>query len=444
MRKYLYPILVSVTGVLFVLILLFSKKATPAPPTFRERTGSISLSAEWLNTKQVIQGLLTAIKLNPDDTKSKLTLAQAYIEEARITGDHAYYDKASLELLDEVIKADSKNFDALCCKATVLLSQHHFSDGLIIAQQALPLNTSSAFIYGLMCDANVELGNYKTAIEMADKMASLRPDIRSYSRISYLREIHGDYEGAIEAAKLAVSAGYPGLEQSEFARMVLGHLYECTGALDSAEAQYKMALDERPEYSFAVAGLGRVEKAKGNYPLAITYFEKAKRSIIEYSFSDELTDLYKLNGENEKAKKSAQEVIDMLSPGSNSDESSSAHGHYADKELAYAYLKIDDTENALTHAKLEYGRRPDNIDVCEAIAWVYYKKGDYANANKYITTALKTNSKNPILLAHAGLIKIKSGEQVKGKEMIQKAFQNDPFMADVLLKREAGVYVSIN
>jgi tetratricopeptide (TPR) repeat protein len=444
MRNYLYLILVSVTGVLFALILLFSKKVTPTAPTFRERTGSISLSAEWFNTKQVIEGLLTAIKLNPEDHKSKLTLAQAYIEESRVTGDHAYYDQASLQLLDEVISADPSNFDALCCKATVLLSQHHFSDALVIAQQALPLNPNSAFIYGLMCDAYVELGNYKTAVEMADKMVSIRPDIRSYSRVSYLREIHGDYKGAIAAAKLAVSAGYPGLEQSEFTRMILAHLYECTGALDSAEMQYKTALNERPEYAFAIAGLGRIEKIKGNYPLAIRCFEKAKKAIIEYSFSDELTDLYTLNHETEKAERSAQAVIDMLSPGTNAGESSSAHGHYADKELAFAYLKINDTENALKHAQLEYERRPDNIDICETMAWVYYKKGEYAMANKYITGALKTNSKNPILLSRAGLIKIKSGEQQKGKEMIRNAFQTDPFLADIFLKKEAGNYITFN
>ena len=47
---------------------------------------------------------------------------------------------------------------------------------------------------------------------MADKMVSIRPDLRSYSRISYLREIHGDMPGAIEAMKMAIQAGYPGYE----------------------------------------------------------------------------------------------------------------------------------------------------------------------------------------------------------------------------------------
>lgn len=441
MRKYLYIILVSITAVFFLFILLFAKKHVAAVPTFRERTGGIALSAEWLNTKKVIEGLLTAIKLNPDDNKSKLTLAQAYIEEARITGDHAYYDQASLQLLDEVIKAEPQNFDALCCKSTVLLSQHHFSEGLTVAQQALPLNPNSAFIYGLMCDANVELGNYKAAVEMSDKMISLRPDIRSYSRISYLREIYGDYPGAIQAAKLAVSAGYPGLEQSEFARMILGHLYECTGALDSAAVQYKLALLERPEYAFAIAGLGRIEKAKGNYTDAIAYYEKAKKLIIEYSFSDELTDLYQLNNQRGKAESSAKEVVEMLGAGS-TDESNIVHGHYSDKELAYAYLKTNDLENAMKHAKLEYKRRPDNIDVCETMAWVNYKKGNYTEANKFIQTALKTNSQNPILLSRAGLIKIKSGEPTKGIQLIQKALQTNPFIADVYLKKEAAGYLT--
>ena len=85
-------------------IFLFSKKPITKVPTFKERKGSIALSGEWLNTKQAIENLLKAIELNPQDYKSKLNLSQAYIQEARITGDHAYYDQAALELLDDVIK----------------------------------------------------------------------------------------------------------------------------------------------------------------------------------------------------------------------------------------------------------------------------------------------------------------------------------------------------
>lgn len=440
MRKNYYLILITTTAVLLGCIFIFSKKPVAQIPGFKERKGSIALNGEWLNTKQAIISLLKAIELNPQDYKSKLNLSQAYIQESRITGDHAYYDQAALELLEDVIKNEPKNFDALCCKATVLLSQHHFSEGLAVAQRALPINPNSAFIYGLLCDAYVELGKYSEAVKVCDKMISIRPDIRSYARVSYLREIHGDLNGAITAAKLAVAAGYPGLEQTEWTRMILAHLYENKGQLDSAEVQYKIALAERPDYPFAIAGLSHIAKQKGNYKLAISGYEKAKGMINEYSFADELTDLYKLNNDLQKSKASSEEVIAMLSPLSE-DESSSAHGHYADKELAYAYLKISDTENALKHAMIEYERRPDNIDVCETVAWTNYKHGNYNEANKMIDKALKTNCQNPLLLCHAGLIKIKAGQKTTGQEFIRKAFQTNPFL-DIEIQKEAKGYLS--
>lgn len=440
-RKNLYIILVSVTAILLGCIVVFSKKPAVKVPTYKERSGSIALTGEWLNTKQAIDGLLKSIELNPQDYKSKLNLSQAYIQEARITGDHAYYDQAALELLDDVIKNEPKNFDALCCKATVLLSQHHFTEGLIVAQQAQPINPNSAFIYGLLCDAYVELGKYPDAVKVCDKMISIRPDMRSYARVSYLREIHGDLNGAIVAAKLAVTAGYPGLEQTEWTRMILAHLYENIGQLDSAEIQYKIALAERPDYAFAIAGIGNIAKHKGNYKLAIASYEKAKNLINEYSFEDELTDLYLLNNEPGKTKKSSEQVIAMLSPLADADESSSAHGHYADKELAYAYLKVPDTEKALEHAMIEYERRPNNIDVCETVAWVNYKNNNFLEANKYIDKALKTNCQNPSLLCRAGLIKIKAGQKEKGEELIKKAFKTNSYL-DIELKKEAKSYIA--
>jgi tetratricopeptide (TPR) repeat protein len=442
MRKYLYITLVTTTGLFLLCIIFFAKKPKSGIPSYKERKDQINLSGEWLNSKNAMEGLLAAIEQNPEDYKSMLSLAQAYIQEGRITGDHGYYDKAALDLLNTIIEMQPKNFDALCCKATVLLSQHHFDEGLKVAQQALPINPDNSFIYGILCDANLELGNYDEAVKMADKMVSVRPDIRSYARISYLREIFGDYNGAIEAAKLAVAAGYPGLEQTAWTRCILGHLYESIGNLDSAEMQYRMTIQERPGYAYAMSGLGRIEKAKGNYKEAISLFEKAKSLIVDYSFSDELTDLYRLNNQNEKAETNAREVIAMLNPEADI-EGESGHGHYADKELAHAFLKINDTENALKHAWIEYERRPDNIDACETLAWVYYKKEEFQKAQTMINKALKTNSQNPTLLCRAGLIKLKAGEKQKGKLLVEKALSLNPFL-DPELRNETSPTLASN
>lgn len=440
-RNKLYTALFAVTVIFLGIIFFYPQKSDAKIPAYRDRRGAVALSPEWLNTKQAIEGLLAKLRENPDDTKAILQLAQAYIQEARVTGEHGFYDKATLQLLDKILKAEPANFDARCCKATVLLSQHHFAEGLEEAKQAEKLNPNSAFIYGLLCDAYVELGNYDEAVKMTDKMMSIRPDIRSYSRVSYLREIYGEVPGAIAAMKLAVASGYPGLEQTEWSRVILAGLYENAGYPDSAEFQYRVALAERPDYAYAEAGLGRIAKSRGDFKTAIAHYEKAKTVILEPAFDEELCDLYLLTGDTKKSEQASNEVIKALGPGSG-DEEDEGHGHYADKELAYAYLKTGDMDKALEHAQLEFKRRPDNIDVCEMMAWVHYRRGEYAEAGKHITKAMRTGSKNPVLLCRCGLIRIKNGDPVTGTALINTAVKTNPFL-EPGLKKEVLPYIVV-
>lgn len=108
-------------------------------------------------------------------------------------------------------------------------------------------------------------------------------------------------------------------------------------------------------------------------------------------------------GQNNKAKSLAESVVENMSKDSKDGTNNANLGHYVDRELAYAYLKINDNDQAWVHALAEYNRRPDNINVNETVAWVYHKQGKDGKALPYIKTALKTNCKNPILLCHAGL-----------------------------------------
>ena len=290
MKKYLYPALIGVFALLAATIYFVKKDTRPAVPELKARHGDLAAGGEWLNTKAAVQGLQAKLRQNPDDHKSRLLLAQAYMQEGRVTGDHPYYDAAAVALLDEVLRADPANFEALCCKASLSLTQHHFAQGLALAEQARARNPSSGFVYGLLTDANVEMGHYEEAVKMADKMNALRPDLAAYARVSYLREIYGDLPGAIEAMTLATKAGYAGLEQTEWTRVALGHLHEVSGDLPSAEACYAQALAARPGYAYAEAGLGRVAAARRDYPAAIAHFQRARATVKDYAFSEELVE----------------------------------------------------------------------------------------------------------------------------------------------------------
>ncbi len=442
MKKNTVIIAILSSFAIFTFAILKFRKADPLELGIKIRQGESASGTEWINSKAAIESLIETIRINPANDEAKIKLAFAYVQEARASGNHSYYDTKASELFDVVLKKDSVNYEALIGKATVLLSQHHFTDAIPVALVAQRVNPYSSAVYGILTDAFVENGDYDKAIAMADKMASLRPDNRSYSRISYLREIFGDYPGAIDAMKLAVSAGYPGMEQTEWSRIQLGHLYEQNGDLRNAQQQYSEAIYYRPSFAQAYAGLARIDKANKNYNSAIENLKKATSLNDDYSFQEELTEVYRISNQPQKAYDASQRAIYLLA-GSKGDESSKMHGHYADRELALAYLQAYDYNSALKHALIEYNRRPDNIDVEQTLAWVYYKIGKYDQADKYISRAIRTNSKNPTLLFQAGLIKEKTGDIANGSVFIKRALDTNPFLSQ-LLRWEKKSYLAEN
>lgn len=404
--------------------------------TLLERKGLLAKTDEWLTTKKNVTLLQNKIEANPADIKSKIALANNFILESRATGNYAYYDIAAMKLANDVLEIDSNNFEALTLKSLIYLSQHHFADGLATAEKARNLAPRNAFVHGMLVDGNVEMGNYDSAVLCAQQMIDIRPDLRSYARASYLREIYGDYPGAIDAMKLAIEAGAPGDEATEWSRVQLGHLYENTGDLKSAEMHYQIALNDRPGYMYAYAGMARLAMASKEYDKAIGYYKQAASDAVEGAFREELATVYFLSGQKEKANELTGLLIDDLSKNAQAANTNESIGHYADKELAYAYLSINNYDKALEHALLEYNRRPKNIEVNETVAWVNYKKGDIAKASIFIAEALKTNSKNPTLLCRAGLIYLKAGDKEKAKQLLKDGTKNNPNI-NYQLKAEA-------
>ncbi len=394
--------------------------------TMLPRKGLLAKTDEWINTQKSVTLLQKKIAVNPSDSKSIIALANYFILEARATGNYPYYDMAAMKLINDVLNIDANNFEALTLKSLIYLSQHHFADGLAAAQKARDIIPFNAFVHGILVDGNVEMGNYDSAVACAQIMMNIRPDLRSYARTSYLREIYGDYPGAIEAMKLAVGAGAPGDEATEWTRIQLGHLYENTGDLKSAEMNYQIALKERPGYMYGYAGMARLAMGAKDYKKAIDYYQQAAKDANPNAFKEEQATVYFLAGQKDKAAELTKNVMDELIKNAQGANADATIGHYADKELAYAYLSTGNLNKALEHALLEYNRRPLNIEVNETVAWMYYQKGEVAKALPYLVAALKTNSKNPTLLCRAGLIYEKSGDVTKAKKYLQDGLQNNP------------------
>jgi tetratricopeptide (TPR) repeat protein len=446
-KKITYIILVACIAVAsaFILVSNQQKKSETgfAASTFEllPRKAGLVQAAEWVTLKENTTTLLQKVKQNPADKKSLLVLASLYLQEARISGNYQYYNTAAMRCVDEVLKQEAKNFEALTFKAMILLSQHHFEEGLAVAEQAKQINPYNSFVYGLLVDANVELGHYEEAVACADKMVSIRPDNRSYSRIAYLREIHGDLNGAIDAMKLAIEAGTPGDENTEWSRIQLGKLYEKKGDVTNAEIQYQIALSNRPKYPYAIAGLAHIATYKKEYNAALQYYMQADTLLSDHTFKEGMIEIYTLTGKNDKAKAMAATILNYMQQFAK--RNPNEQGQNETHEMAHAYMGVENFDKALEYALMEYNNRPYNIEVNETAALVYYRKADYANALKHIQTAMKTNCNNPELLCHAGLIYAKAGDTITARRLLVKALKNNPFLPADLEKESREVLKAI-
>ena len=431
---YLISIAVFIAAIVFIVLRHQAKEKNKEAKVYYllERNGNASATEEWKEVRLQATTLLQKLQDNPYDTTSMIALAGLYIREARVTGNYMYYDQAAMKTVNDVLKQNENNFQALSLKAMIFLSEHHFAEALATAQKAVSINPYNSFVYGTLVDGYVEMGDYKSAVENLEKMMSIRPDLRSYARVSYLREIHGDYPGAIEAMKLAVDAGAPGDEATAWSRVQLAQLYEKTGDLKSAEMNYIIALEERPGYAYALAGRGRIAVMHKNYDEAIGLYQQADSLIHDYSLKEELADIFLLKGQPEKAGAIARTIVEDMVESTKKEQKEDSTGHYSDREIAYAYLKIKDNDKALEYALAEYNRRPENIDVNETVAWVYYSKGEYKKALDHLKVAMKTNSKNPTLLCRAGLIYSKAGDISTAKDLLTQVLAGNANISNEL------------
>jgi tetratricopeptide (TPR) repeat protein len=204
---------------------------------------------------------------------------------------------------------------------------------------------------------------------------------------------------------------------------------------------YTIALNERPGYAYAIAGLGRIALWKKDYAKAISLFTQADGLIPDGYFKEQLAEAYLLSGNEKKANEFLNKVADEINHSVQVSAQDENTAHHADAELAHIYLLLKDYDKALTHATNEYNRRPANIDVNALMAWTYYNLGETNKALPYLNAALRTNNKNPTLLCQAGLIFFKSGQKQKAKTLWQEALQKDPNI-DIWLKEECKKYLT--
>jgi tetratricopeptide (TPR) repeat protein len=401
-------------------------KAKTSEKALIARADTIGKSAEWQQIEALHQQYMAILSKDSSDDKVAIKLIELYLNESRITGNGSHYNALAMVLINKLIANKNTSSDnlylALSYKATVLLSSHQFAQAKEIALKALGINTFEADIFGSLIDADIELGNYDEAVKNCDKMLAIRPDLRSYSRASYLREIYGDHQGAIGAMQMAVDAGAAGFENTEWARVQLGDLYLEKNAIDTARLMYQRALAFRPNYVHALIGLAKIDEVSGKNDSAISKTENAINIISESSFISYLAHLKFLNKNNTEADVINKNVVELLEEAEQENKKETLIPHNGNREMAQAYLANNQLDKAFSFAKQDYDMRPKNIDANALLAEICLKANRIDEAKTYADKALSTKRKSKKCLTIFATIYKLSNQQdkvISVKQMIE-------------------------
>lgn len=412
-RPFRRPTILLITAV-FLLLAVFAWQALTAPTA---PSPAPALAGRDRIAGTTITDLQARVAQSPDDAEGYALLGLAYLQQVRETADANYYGLAE-KALNEALSRDPQQFQALLGQGILALARHDFQQALVWGEQARTLNPYSAEALGVLVDANVELGEYKTAVSTAQQMVNLRPNLASYSRVAYLRELHGDVDGAMTAMRQAAQAGAPGQENTLWTQVQLGNLYLNRGEWGEATAVYQQALQARPDYPFAQAGLARVQAAQGNYQTAIDTFEALVGRLPLPEFAITLGELYLATGQPEKAQPQFDLVhlIQQLNADAGMD---------VDLELALFEANHGDPAQAVALASAAYSRRP-SIHAADVVAWSLYKNGDLETAWQYSQQALRLGTQDAMLHFHAGMIAHQLGRTTDAEDHLSHALAINP------------------
>jgi tetratricopeptide (TPR) repeat protein len=365
-----------------------------------------------------IVSLQDQLRANPNDSQAATSLGQAYLQKARETGDPTYYPKAET-LFDKAWNRNKSDFAAATGLGTLALARHDFANALEWGKRAHEINLYFPVAYAVMSDALIELGRYDEAVATIQEMVDLRPDLTSFARVSYIRELMGDIPGAVEAMERAQQAGAGRAENLAWVQAQLGNLAFNQGDLATARLHYEESMQTLDGYVFGEAGLARVAAAEGDYQQAINRYQTAIHTMPLPEFVIALGDVYSAAGQSSAADEQYA-LVDAMT------QLYAANGVDSDIEMALFLADHDrDLEKAGEQARAGYERRP-GIKSADVLAWTLYKSGNYSEAQKYSQEALRLGTKDALMLFHAGMIEQALGHKEAAVAHLESALTINP------------------
>jgi pentatricopeptide repeat protein len=364
-----------------------------------------------------VDRLTARLRDHPTDAAAYRDLGLAFLQRARETADPSFYDRAAAAFAEAVGRMPA---DALTLVGVggLQLARHAFADALETGRRAVALAPELGAAHGVVVDALVELGRYDEAVGALQEMIELGEDLPSLARVSYLRELHGDLAGALQAMERAAAAGSTAAEGEAFVITLVGDLAAQLGDRERASAAYDRAQRLVPGYAPAWAGQGRLAVAAGDLDSAVAAVAAAADVLPLPEYVVALGEAREAAGDEPGAADAyalARVEADLLR----------ASGVVVDLELAVFEADHGDPARAVRLAEAAYADRR-TVHTADALAWALHRAGRTSEAAPYVAEALRLGTRRATFRYHAGMIALAMGDEAVARRELRMALDADP------------------
>lgn len=418
-------------ALLLLLVAACSKKPAPPPdpnsittPEGRARTLALMTAGGSLPVDKEIDRLQAMVQKQPEKLEAWVELGHSWIRKARDAQRPGLYANAGA-CADLVLAKQPNNRPALELQGLVLMNDHRFEEARALMTSVLERTPDDPVALGTLSDADLELGRTQEAVEAAQRMMDLKPNLPSYSRAGHLQWLRGDLQGAKESLRLAIDAGNDGKDKEPKAWVMVqaAMLFWNEGDADGAEAGFDETLRWLPDFPPALVGKARVLMGRGDGKAAAELLSKAYQAnpLVETGWL--LGDARELAGDAAAGQRVWAEV--------------EKRGRSADPRTLALFWATKDREHeaALKLAEVERKTRDDEYTE-DVLAWALYRAGRLDEALAASDKANALGTRDARLWFHAGAIRLAKGEAAKGQALIRKALALNPHF-DVTGEAEA-------
>lgn len=375
---------------------------------------------------QEIQFLQKQVRQDPEGGLNRASLATAYLQMARATGQPSWYLLADRAAQQSLAKLPFENSQALLALARVAEARHDFATALRLVTPIAQQPEATA----LQVTSNLAVGNLTAAERAVTPLAERSPSLSTLTLQAMVQVARGKTSAALESFQQALALEEPGeVGNSARTRTLMGRFFYEQGKLAEAEALYQEALRILPNYPPALLNLGQLAIRQKDYAAADRYYTQLKTalqgnpSIYDGLLLRGMARVRQLKQDSAGAETALQEAaVRLKQPGF-------APGSFEHRrDLAKLLLERgqpQDISEAVALMQQEIQVRQD-ADTLETFAWALMQAKRWQEARSAIQQAIAQGEQNAALFYRAGEIEQALGNSIQALADFQRAKAIDP------------------